>query len=466
MFKLSAIKKAVKILSLNETNALKRDDPNFLVIGVKDNNLVLRHHTYGDGQPLKMTVMCEGSENSDTPKRSSYFYTVSLRTLSRVLNGLTKIANNKEVLLKFPVSKNEKSPFLEIQAGDFLFPVPMLFLSDKDYVEYDGVFNTLSGAAQFKTKMTFDKKALDTVAKQDVRYYLTGVALDIIDYNNNKVAVNLISTDGHRMTVFEKQDLQFETSLSYLRQVKDKPLIITENAYLVVSSFTQGLVNFSITHIGAAYQGMLFVAENDGVKMEYYSKTLDGKYPDYNKVTAIQEPFYIDLDVSKIETMLRYQSLYLIGLENETYPSTTLDIKVEDGRASIVFMPKTSSRAANSKAPKKNRKHGELLEDENVQLDSISNPLFTHLTKVSPSYTFDCQAGVKRNFGIVLNNKYLKDALSLFVGCKKIRMVFGTLGLKADSDTCQGAIHFKNHTSTGYTGENDKITTLIMTLRI
>lgn len=464
MFSLDALKKAVKTMSLNETNALKREDPNFLVIGMQDNNIVMRHHTYGDGQPMKLTVY-ELPKDAQTPtrKHSSYFYTMSIRTLSRVLNGLSKITKQKEVVLNFPLSKNESNPMLEIKAGEFVFPVPMLYLSDKDYTEYDGCFNF--AFLQFSAKLKFDKKALDTVALQDVRYYLTGVALDIVDYTDNKVAVNLISTDGHRMSVFKKENLDFKTSVPYLRQVKGNPLIIPHNAYLVVSTFTQDLVDFSITHVGEAYQGMVFVAEKDGVKMEYYAKTIDAKYPDYNKVIGLKEPFYIDLDVSKILTMLSYQSLYLIWLENEAYPSTTFDIKVEDGRATIVFMPKTSSRAANSKAPKKNRKNGDLLEDEKSQLDSVSSQLFTHLCKVSPSYTFDCKQSEKRSFSIVLNNKYLKDAVSLFVGCNKIRMSFCSVGLN-NNDGVQGAIHFQNHTTNGYTGESGKITTLIMTLRI
>lgn len=463
MFSLTAIRKALKALTANETNCFKKTDHNLAIIGVQNNNLVLRHFSYGSGQKLKLTVKplpCDG-EGEQQKDRSSYFYKVSIKMLNRILMGISRVTSIKDVALYFPVSKNQTSPIIELRVGGFIFPLPVLFIDNAEVLEYD---RFLTFESQFAAKLMFSKKVLEAASKQDVRYYLVGVALDIIDYGNERIAVNLLATDGHRMNMFRHENIDCRTSKSYIAQSQGKPIIIPSSVYSLVSSFTKDKIVFHVSEIGAAYHGMVFLAESDGIKLEFYARSIDAKYPDYKRITAQHEPFTIDLDISKIIAMLRYQSLYLIGLENERYPTTALDITVQDGKATIVFMPRTSTRdtGVKTKPTAKTLSNKEDVSDAE-QFDCISPFLYGRLKELSPTHVFDCANGVSGRFSVTLNNNYLSDALSLFVGCNKMQM--SVAGDCFVSEHCSSSIHFKNHTDE-FTGEDGKITTLVMPTKV
>ena len=134
-----------------------------------------------------------------------------------------------------------------------------------------------------------------SMASQDVRYYLNGMLLEI---EGNKI--NGVATDGHR--------LAFSSATTNAADL-DVRNILPRKAVLELSKLlspNEGTVELLI---GASYFDVR--SEN----LNFSSKLIDGKYPDYNKVFPTGEPLPLEISKEILQSALSRASV----LSNEKY---------------------------------------------------------------------------------------------------------------------------------------------------
>lgn len=135
-----------------------------------------------------------------------------------------------------------------------------------------GDFPTLEELS-FETRLRLPQAALKTLierthfamAQQDVRYYLNGLLLDLVEDRLRAVA-----TDGHRLALSEAG---VEIEAAAIRQVIVPRKGVQELLRLVESEEAAAVLGIEANHIRA---------ELDDIRLT--SKLIDGRFPDYGRV--------------------------------------------------------------------------------------------------------------------------------------------------------------------------------------
>lgn len=134
--------------------------------------------------------------------------------------------------------------------------------------EFPGI-DALIAPFEFSLPQRVLKKIIDQtqfcMAQQDVRYYLNGLMIELM---NNKIIA--VATDGHRLA-FSQADVMLDTNDS--RQVIIPRKAINEISRLLEDSDNEIKISLSENHIRINFDDIIFT-----------SKLIDGKFPDYQQV--------------------------------------------------------------------------------------------------------------------------------------------------------------------------------------
>lgn len=162
----------------------------------------------------------------------------------------------------------------------------------------DKAFNI--NAAKLKKAL---EKTMFCMANQDVRYYLNGLLLNISNKN-----INLVSSDGHRLAIFEDR-LDDATGVEARIILPRKGVL---ELYRLLNDLDSELsVVFSNNNIRVTAGNLVFSA-----------KLVDAKYPDFSKV--FQQKFNEPMPLSKHE--LKDALTRVSVLANEKFKGVTLNI--------------------------------------------------------------------------------------------------------------------------------------------
>ncbi|MDC0028584.1 DNA polymerase III subunit beta [Gammaproteobacteria bacterium] len=211
--------------------------------------------------------------------------TVSARKMSELCRSLP---DNEEINFSLSsgkltvASKGFHADFSTISADDF----PELEISEEQT-------SSLIGASVLKRILT---KTSFSMASQDVRYYLNGL---LLEFDNNEIKG--VATDGHRLALasskFEnKEGLQ-------LKQILPRKAVLELSKLLPQSEEAVEL------NVGASY----FSVKSGN--LQFSTKLIDGKYPDYEKVFPSGDPSSLKIEKEKLQLALSRASV----LSNEKY---------------------------------------------------------------------------------------------------------------------------------------------------
>lgn len=162
----------------------------------------------------------------------------------------------------------------------------------------------LSEPAKFGISQQHLKNALSKtsfcIATNDVRYYLTGLLLEIGDGK-----ISLVGTDGHRMAMTQHD---FESTQTARVIIPRKA--VHELSKLLTDSESEVGVSVDDNHIRFEISDSLVIS----------SKLIDGEFPDWNKVIPTNPDKIIVADTSRMKQGIARASI----LSNEKYKGVRL----------------------------------------------------------------------------------------------------------------------------------------------
>tara|TARA_B100001175_G_scaffold307823_1_gene307471 strand:+ start:227 stop:1327 length:1101 start_codon:yes stop_codon:yes gene_type:complete len=217
--------------------------------------------------------------------------TVSARKMSELCRSLPDSENVNFTLKngKLTVSsKNFNGDFATISADDF----PELDISEEEETSEvpSGVLKRIL------TKTSF------SMASQDVRYYLNGLLLELSGGKLKGVA-----TDGHRLALssaeIKEKNIELRNILPRKAVLELAKLLPAENSPIEML-------------VGTTYMGI----KTDN--LNFSSKLIDGKYPDYEKVFPSGEPQPLLIDKETLQSALSRASV----LSNEKYRGVRFEL--------------------------------------------------------------------------------------------------------------------------------------------
>lgn len=148
------------------------------------------------------------------------------------------------------------------------------------------------------------------MANQDVRYYLNGLFLALKD---GKLAA--VATDGHRLAKSELSDDGLDGEFEIIVPRK----AIQEISRLLGDASDSVTVSINSNHINVRIGDL-----------EFTSKLIEGRFPDYKNVIPIGQKLHIDLDRVLFRTALQRASI----LTNDKFKGIRIDLK--PGQMTIV----------------------------------------------------------------------------------------------------------------------------------
>lgn len=217
--------------------------------------------------------------------------TVSARKMSELCRSLPD-AENVDFTLhdgKLSVSsKNFNGDFATISADDF----PELEVNE----EQDKADIPSGALKRILTKTSF------SMASQDVRYYLNGLLLELSGGNLRGVA-----TDGHRLAL---SSIEIKENSLEMRNILPRKAVL-ELAKLLPPEESSVQMLIGPTYIGVNTDNLNFS-----------SKLIDGKYPDYEKVFPSGEPLPLLVGKETLQSALSRASV----LSNEKYRGVRFEL--------------------------------------------------------------------------------------------------------------------------------------------
>lgn len=142
------------------------------------------------------------------------------------------------------------------------------------------------------------------MAQQDVRYYLNGLLLEV-----SKDLLRAVATDGHRLAM---KDVQYDTGANEITQVIIPRKGVTELLRLLDDNGKPAEIQISQNHIRIALEDMQFT-----------SKLIDGRFPDYERVV----PETSDNRVVAERDALRQSLTRASILSNEKYKGVRIMLR-------------------------------------------------------------------------------------------------------------------------------------------
>lgn len=175
------------------------------------------------------------------------------------------------------IELDQETARLLIKGGRSRFELATL--PAEDFPELDEIpltSNLVLKESEFKRLL--DKTSF-CMANQDVRYYLNGLLMDIVDGQ-----INTVSTDGHRLALCE---------------LNDESIKVPERASIIVPR--KGALELSRLLEASSDVPVTIQLSNNHIRVEkdnirFTSKLIDGKYPDYQAAVPSSTTITIQLD--------------------------------------------------------------------------------------------------------------------------------------------------------------------------
>lgn len=473
MFLLSAIKKALSLVLVNENCLTQKNDTDVTQFAIKNNRLVIRHATFGNNQRLKLELT---AINDDFSHVDTEFYSVATKVFNQLVDGAIRLGLGsviKYATIDFNLDdKKIGTPILIV--GEYSLVIPCDASSKfvepikKANIDYDCFFSKESHL--LRTSLNFDVSAIKTVAKKDVRYYLTGVALNFINLTDDCYLVDLVATDGHRLNVFKKIIHKKDVVTANDFAISSEPLIIGDNGYKVLTKLINNnqSVYFGIhSNIGGA-SIIVFESELNGIKISLAMQTIDAKYPNYNKVAKLAlKTHQIKIDINKLEAMINYVALYLIGDRATRYKTAVFNIDTNDGYIHLSCIPNHDHLVTVDSTVK--TKTSDKEKDCNSLLSKIDNGIFDKISDLALKYRFDCESIEKEKcYKIGFNLDYIKDIIDVFKknGDKAVFLQFSLENAREYNNIIGNSVLFKNYTDDIPVNETGNILSVLMPVRL
>ena len=188
-------------------------------------------------------------------------------------------------------SKNFHADFATISALDF----PELEIKEET--------NSLSISSSVLQRL-LDKTAF-CMASQDVRYYLNGL---LIEYKEGEV--NAVATDGHRLAL-ATSPLSDMSSIEGMRQIVPRKAVLELSKILKQENDEDIKVTFGDSSLSI-----------QGKNLDFSTKLIDGKFPEYEKVLPSGEPNSLEVTKENLQSALSRASV----LSNEKYRGVRFEL--------------------------------------------------------------------------------------------------------------------------------------------
>jgi DNA polymerase III subunit beta len=260
-------------------------------------SIVERRHTL----PILSNLLIEAKNNSLQLTATDLEMQISLNIQSNVSGELSTTISAKKLLdicRSLPeaaeIDMMSTDSRVTVKAGKSRFNLQTLPAADYPLmtkVSGSGI-NIKISQVEFKKRL---KQVEFAMAQQDIRYYLNGLLLEVVDNN-----LNLVGTDGHRLSFtstllnesYEKTEviLPRKTVIELIKLLDDSE----EEVHIEINN---GQVNFAFGDI------------------KLISKVVDGKFPDYHRV--IPNNHQNNFTVNRIAILTSMQRASI--LSNEKY---------------------------------------------------------------------------------------------------------------------------------------------------
>ncbi len=218
--------------------------------------------------------------------------TVSARKMSELCRSLPEKEslefdlNNGKLTVS---SKNFHADFATISALDF----PELDINEET--------NSLSIPSSALRRLL--NKTAFCMASQDVRYYLNGL---LIEYKGKEI--NAVATDGHRLAL---ATTPLEKSIEGERQILPRKAVLELTKILKQED----------KEIKVAFGNSSLNIQDEN--LDFSTKLIDGKFPDYEKVLPSGEPSLLEVSKERLQSALSRASV----LSNEKYRGVRFELE-------------------------------------------------------------------------------------------------------------------------------------------
>ncbi len=145
-----------------------------------------------------------------------------------------------------------------------------------------------------------------SMAQQDVRYYLNGLLLEL-----EEGSLRAVATDGHRLAL---KEIKIQTGIKEVRQIIIPRKGVVELIRLLDGEDENISVEVSKNHIRVSKD-----------KIQFTSKLIDGKFPDYKKVIPKEGVHPVKMDGYILSQGLKRASI----LTNEKYKGIRLVLQTD-----------------------------------------------------------------------------------------------------------------------------------------
>ena len=177
-------------------------------------------------------------------------------------------------------------------------------ISALDFPELDTKEETDSLSIESETLKRLLNKTAFCMASQDVRYYLNGL---LVEYKEGNI--NAVATDGHRLALAT-------TQLKETIEEDGKRQIIPRKAVLELAKILRednGNINLSFGNSSLRIKD---------INLDFSTKLIDGKFPDYEKVLPAGEPHALEVSKESLQAALTRASV----LSNEKYRGVRFEL--------------------------------------------------------------------------------------------------------------------------------------------
>jgi len=178
-------------------------------------------------------------------------------------------------------------------------------ISALDFPELDTKEETDSLSLESKTLKRLLNKTAFCMASQDVRYYLNGL---LVEYKEGNI--NAVATDGHRLALATSQLKEI------IKEAEGKRQIIPRKAVLELAK----ILREDNSNINLSFGNSSLRIKD--INLDFSTKLIDGKFPDYEKVLPAGEPDALEVSKDSLQAALTRASV----LSNEKYRGVRFEL--------------------------------------------------------------------------------------------------------------------------------------------
>ena len=178
-------------------------------------------------------------------------------------------------------------------------------ISALDFPELDTKEETDSFSLESKTLKRLLNKTAFCMASQDVRYYLNGL---LVEYKEGNI--NAVATDGHRLALATSQLKEI------IKEAEGKRQIIPRKAVLELAK----ILREDNSNIKLSFGNSSLRIKD--INLDFSTKLIDGKFPDYEKVLPAGEPDALEVSKDSLQAALTRASV----LSNEKYRGVRFEL--------------------------------------------------------------------------------------------------------------------------------------------